>query len=77
MPKINVHGGPSHVAAGVPRAFSAPIATAAPDAEAEPAASVADRPAASAPKAEWVTYAETVGVDPAGLTKADLIELVG
>lgn len=75
MPKINVRGGPSHIAAGVPRAVSRPIATA-PTVDA-PAESVADRPAASASKAEWVAYAETLGVDTDGLTKAEIVEAVG
>ena len=31
-------------------------------------------PAANAVKAEWVTYAEAIGIDPTGLTKNELIE---
>lgn len=34
------------------------------------------RPAESAPKAEWVDYAENRGVDTDGMTKADIIDAV-
>lgn len=35
---------------------------------------VVERPNVSDPKDDWVAYAETQGVDPDGLTKADLID---
>lgn len=38
---------------------------------------VDERPAQSDSKAAWVTYAESRGIDPEGLTKAELIDLVG
>lgn len=46
-----------------------------PDVEVTPAAM--SRPADTAVKAEWVLYAESRGVDPDGLTKAELVERVG
>lgn len=41
-----------------------------------PAVAVPERPAESAPKQAWVDHARQVGVDPDGLTKADLIAAV-
>jgi len=37
---------------------------------------VVSAPAKSAGKAEWAVYAESLGIDPAGLSKADLITAV-
>lgn len=53
-------------------AEQAALAPAAPEREEQP-----ERPAVSAPKAEWVAYAEARGVEGAdGLTKAELIDLL-
>lgn len=77
MPKITVHGGPSHSPprpVGVVRATSRPVG--APAAAASPVPHVAP-PAPTARKSEWVAYAEALGFDVDGLTKAEIRELVG
>lgn len=44
---------------------------------AEPVEVEAERPNVSDVKAEWEAYARAVGVDPDGLTKAEIIDAVG
>lgn len=34
------------------------------------------RPALNAPKSEWAAHAEALGLDPAGKTKAQIVEMV-
>lgn len=57
-------------ASGEPAAEEIPETSPAEDTPAEPV-----RPAPNAPKGEWVAFAEALGLDPAGKTKAQLVEL--
>ena len=43
----------------------------------KPAVPVADRPSQADPKADWIAYAKSAGVDTDGLTKAELVAECG
>lgn len=47
------------------------------DAPPEPAPADDGPPAVNDPKADWVAYAESQGIDTDGMSKADVIESVG
>jgi hypothetical protein len=64
MPKITVHGGPSY-----------PIGLL-PETPAEPDSPSSVRPGAKAPKAEWVVYAESLGLNVEGLSKPKIVKAV-
>lgn len=84
MPKITIRRGGASVVSvsgrqpvGPMRAYSDPVGsppqpTGGPEEGADTGA-----PSVSAPKADWVAYVESLGVDASGLTKAELVELVG
>ena len=56
---------------GRPATYSYPIGYL-PTSAAEPSEETAPPPAAKAAIADWRAYAESVGVDPAGLSKAQI-----
>ena len=68
MAKITAHGGPSDSAAAV----TYPVGVLPAE---EPDAPPLTGPGSG--RAAWADYAETLGHDPLGLSKADLVELVG
>jgi hypothetical protein len=64
-PKITVHGGPSY-----------PIGIIPPGPEVVPAPSPPVRPPSKASKADWETYAASLGVNVEGLSKPKIIKAV-
>ncbi len=73
MAKITAHGGPSDSAASV----SFPVGVLPPVVEEAALPSPPPRTGRGAGLQAWADYAELLGVDPTGLSKASLIELVG
>ncbi len=72
MAKITVAGGAT-IAASYPVGFLPSQPTSTTDVEDESPS----RPRRSARKPEWVAYASAVGVDVDGLTKKEIVALVG
>ena len=72
MPKITAHAGPSDSAAAV----TYPVGVL-PAAEPQEVPEAPPLTGAGSGRAAWADYAETLGHDPSGLSKADLVELVG
>ena len=72
MAKITTHGGPTDSAAGV----SYPIGVL-PGEEEVRSPSPPPRTGKGSGRSVWADYAELAGVDPLGLSKAELVELVG
>ena len=74
MAKITTHGGPSDSAAGV----SFPIGLLPEEEEVRlPSPSPPPLTGKGSGRQVWADYAELVGVDPLGLSKGQLVELVG
>ncbi len=75
MAKITAHGGPSDSAANV--SFPVGVLPEPPVVKEVAFPSPPPRTGRGAGLQAWADYAELLGVDPTGLSKASLIELVG